>query len=322
MRDRLPPLAALRAFEAAARHMSFKAAASELAVTPTAISHQVRALEQACGVALFRRRPRPLQLTEAGAQLFPVLRAAFDSTAAAITALHRTGAQAPLRITGTNAFAHRWLVPRLPAWRALHPANPPEIIGIDDMLDLRAGEADIAIRYARAAPVGLASRLICSDTFWPICRPALLQRPGRYLAPEDLLKRPLIHIQWQKSEPDPPIWRRWVAAAGLAETAQTRRAIAEGLSFREELHAIEAVLAGQGIALVSDVLVAQELAAGILVKAHGLSLPGFGYYVAYVPSHPRLAAIEAFAYWIAQAAAEATQTGPRPARVARVRRRH
>ena len=118
---KLPPLIELRAFEAAARHLSFKEAADELGVTPTAISHQIRLLEQYCGRALFRRRPRPLSLTEAGARLFPVIRDGLEAFAEAIVAVKRDGHKQPLRVTTTNAFASLWLVPRLPRWRKLHP---------------------------------------------------------------------------------------------------------------------------------------------------------------------------------------------------------
>ena len=115
--QKLPPLVELRAFEAAARHLSFKKAAAELGVTPTAISHQIRLLERYCGRALFRRRPRPLSLTDAGARLFPAIRGGLEAFATAIAAVKRDGHQQPLRVTTTNAFASRWLVPRLPYHR-------------------------------------------------------------------------------------------------------------------------------------------------------------------------------------------------------------
>ena len=174
--ERLPPLVELRAFDAAARHLSFKKAAAELGVTPTAISHQIRLLERYCGCALFRRRPRPLSLTEAGARLFPAVRSGLEAFAAAIAAVKRDGDRLPLRVTTTNAFASRWLVPRLPAWRKLHPEAPLEVIGTDSVLDLSAGDGDVAIRYAtgRIAPAhGIAEELL-SDTFWPVCSPRLL----------------------------------------------------------------------------------------------------------------------------------------------------
>jgi len=135
---RLPPLTELRAFEAAARQVSFKKAAAELGLTPTAISHQIRLLEQYCGTALFRRRPRPLALTEAGARLFPVVRDGLEAFAAGLGAIRRQGDRQPLRVTTTNAFASRWLVPRLPRWRKLRPDAPLDVIGTDNVIDLHA----------------------------------------------------------------------------------------------------------------------------------------------------------------------------------------
>src|SRR5215470_10507395 len=114
---KLPPLIELRAFEAAARHLSFKKAAAELCVTPTAISHQVRQLERYCGQSLFRRHPRPVALTEAGARLFPVVHNGLEAFAKAMASVKRDGANQPLRLTATNAFASRWLAPRLSLWR-------------------------------------------------------------------------------------------------------------------------------------------------------------------------------------------------------------
>src|SRR6266513_1681281 len=114
--DKLPPLVELRAFDAAARHLSFKKAAREIGVTPTAISHQIRLLERYCGRAVFRRRPRPLSLTDAGARLFPVIREGLESFVTAFAAVKRDRDRQPIRVTTTNAFASRWLVPRLPRW--------------------------------------------------------------------------------------------------------------------------------------------------------------------------------------------------------------
>lgn len=299
MRCRLPPLTALRAFEAAARHMSFQAAAAELAVTPTAISHQIRELETACGTALFRRRPRPLSLTHAGARLYPVLQASFDAMEAGIAALREAEERRPLRVTTTNAFAHRWLVPRLPLWRAGHPGCALEVIGTDAVLDLRAGQADIAIRYARIPPPELLSREIMRDRFWPMCSPSLLVAAGVPARPADLMRLPLIHMQWQETEPAPPTWRTWAVAMHAADPFFGQPQETDGFSFWEELHAIEAVIGGQGVGICSDVLVARELQVGALVKVSELSLPGFGFFAAHMPGHPREPTIVAFADWIA-----------------------
>src|SRR5689334_15087346 len=148
----LPPLTGLRAFEAAARHLSFRLAASELGVTPTAISHQIKQLEHHCGRPLFRRQPRPLALTAAGQRLFPVLRDGFGTFAETLSSIRGGHQGEHLRITATNAFAARWLLPRLPQWRAAHPRLKLDIAGTDAVLDLDAGEADVAIRYAIAPP--------------------------------------------------------------------------------------------------------------------------------------------------------------------------
>jgi LysR family transcriptional regulator, glycine cleavage system transcriptional activator len=164
---RLPPLGTLRAFEAAARHLSFKEAAKELALTPTAISHQIRLLEEYWGETLFRRRPRPLALSNAGARLFPAIRDGFDVFASALASLGGEAEAKPLRVTTTSSFASRWLVPRLSLWREVHSDIALSIIGVDRVVKLDADEADLAIRYARSAPHG-ASHEIFRDQFYPV----------------------------------------------------------------------------------------------------------------------------------------------------------
>ena len=296
---KLPPLGSLRAFEAAARHMSFREAADELGVTPTAISHQIRTLEEICGQPLFRRRPRPLELTRAGERLFPVMRSGFDTFANAIAAASPRASHARLRVTSPNAFASRWLVPRLPKWREAYPKIPLEIIGTDAVLDLRAGEADIAIRYARRMPLELAGKEIFRDTFYPVCSPELLTRERRRIERAvDLLHYPLIHFDWMNRDRDAPTWSRWLATARSVDPSIPDTNKEWELSFREELHAIDAVTAGQGIAMFSDIVVSRELKSGTLVKAHDLSLPGYGFYVVHVPNHPEQPSIEAFSAWL------------------------
>lgn len=297
---KLPPLVELRAFEAAARHLSFKQAAAELGVTPTAVSHQIRLLEQYCGKTLFRRRPRPLSLTDAGARLAPVVRHSLEAVAAELGAIRRRDDQQALRITTTNAFAARWLVPRLPRWRKLRVDAPLEIIGTDSVIDMSAGDADVAIRHAtprRAPREGIAEELLV-DTYWPVCSPELLPAAGRLRNAAELRKHVLVHSYWFPTDIDPPSWPRWLAAGRRKWRNVPDLAEMQHLSFREELHAIEAVIAGQGIGLFSDALVAAELAAGTLVKALHLSLPGYRYYVVRRPGHPREKIIRAFSAWI------------------------
>src|SRR4051812_34561533 len=147
---KLPPLTALSAFEAAARCRSFKSAPAELGVTPTAVSHQIKLLEAYCGQPLFRRLPRPIALTWAGEQLFPVVRDGFGFFAEAIDVVRAGGTATSLRVTTTNAFAARWLVPRLPLWRKAHPRLKLEIVSSDEVLKLENDAADISIRYVRS----------------------------------------------------------------------------------------------------------------------------------------------------------------------------
>lgn len=298
---KLPPLATLRAFEAAARHMSFKDAADELGVTPTAISHQIRLLEAFCGCDLFRRRPRPLTLTTAGERLYPVLRNGLDAFATAFAALSNENKAGPLRVTSPNAFASRWLVPRLPLWREAHPDVPLEVIGTDALIDLRGGEADVAIRYARTAPTEFVSRELFRDSFFPVCSPKLLAGQGLPRA-ADLLNYPLIHYDWFSPGADTPTWRKWWATARTVDPALPDLPEDWAFRFSEELHALDAVIAGQGIAICSDIVLAGALSDGTLCRAHDLTLPGFGFYLTHLPDTPRKPIIDAFHDWMRSAA--------------------
>ena len=300
---KLPPLGSLRAFEAAARHLSFERAAAELGVTPTAISHQIRLLEDICGRPLFQRRPRPLRLTNVGERLFPVLRSGLDAFASAIASVTESVESSPLRVTSPNAFAGRWLVPRLALWRETYPEIPLEVIGTDALLDLRSGDADVAIRYAYSMPTDLAAQEIFRDAFFPMCAPELLASDAHPIKrAADLLRYPLIHYDWFNSDPRAPTWRRWLATARSVDPDLPDVTKVWDLSFREELHAIDAVVGGQGIAICSDVVVRHELEGGKLVRAHDLSLPGYGFYLVHMPNHPRLPTIEAFLAWMRVAA--------------------
>jgi LysR family glycine cleavage system transcriptional activator len=294
--NKLPPLIELRAFDAAARHLSFKKAAAELGVTPTAISHQIRLLERYCGRALFRRRPRPLSLTEAGDRLFPIIRDGLEAFAAAIAAVKCDGDKQPLRVTTTNAFASRWLVPRLPRWRKVRANAPLDVIGTDSVLDLQAGDADVAIRYARTLPTDAIAEEFLSDSFLPVCNRELLASGLKSAA--DLRGHVLVHCYWSPSDLEAPTWQRWLAVARNKWRDVPELKDMDHQSFREELHAIEAVIAGQGIGIFSNVLVARELAAGTLVKAFDVSLPGYRFYVVRKPGHPREKTIQAFSTWL------------------------
>lgn len=293
----MPPLAELLAFEAAARHLSFKAAADEIGVTPTAISHQIKLLEQYCGQPLFRRRPRPLALTWAGEELFPALRDGFLGFAEALTTVRSGGSGGRLRVTATNAFAGHWLVPRLPKWRAAHPRLKLGITGTDLVQDLKAGEADIAIRYARKPPADGPFVALASDTFHVVGSPMLVNERHRMLSPAELAAYPLIEAEWPPADAAAPNWRQWRSAALERHKSVPDLAAMVTLSFREELLALQAALAGQGIAICSDVLIASELRNRTLLRLSDVTLPGYTYFIVHRKGHPKIASIQAFIAW-------------------------
>lgn len=265
---RLPPLSQLRAFEAAARLGSFKRAAQELSVTPAAISHQVKALEEQLGLALFERRTRQVVLTPPGRQLLPALSAGFDTMAEAVAALRAQRQAASVTLSTTRAFMAQWLLPRLAAFRARHPRIELYLHADEAPVDVAAGEADLAIRYGTGPYPGLEATRLLEDRYRGVCSPQLKIRARRQLP-----QCTLIHFEWQRPWPDAPDWARWHREAGVPSGTS------RGLRFSEEVHAIQAAIAGQGVALLSDVLVQEELRRGVLRVPFGPALPGPGYWL-------------------------------------------
>lgn len=293
MQRRYLPLSALRAFEAAARLGSFKAAADELAVTPTAVSHQIRALEAQTGLALFDRRIRKVLLTDAGAQLYPVLRDGFDAFEATLARLTRQHLRRQVTISATNAFTVKWLVPRMADFRRRHPGIDLQLLASDDVVDLRSTTVDIAIRYGSGPYPGLASEPLFTDRFAPVANPRL-----GVASPEDLARVPLIRFDWKRRHPHNPTWAAWFKAARRKQPRS-----AGHLRFSDEGHAIQAAVAGHGVALVSLALVADELKAGHLVQPFGPAMDGHTYHVATYADRPASAPVQAVVRWLrAQAA--------------------
>lgn len=271
---RLPPLSTLRAFEAAARHMSFKRAAAELGVTPTAVSHQVRQLEDWLGVPLFERRTRRVVATQAAASLFPVLRDGLDAFAQAVAELTARPRRRVVTVSATTAFTAKCLVPRVADFRAKNPHLDLRLHAGDDPVDFRADGVDVAIRYGSGPYRDLVVEPLTEDRFAPVCSPALGVR-----SPDDLARVPLIHLAWRHPEADSPTWALWFRSAGRDPSAA-----AGGTVFSDEGHAVLAAQAGQGVALLSLVLLEDDLAAGLLVQPFGPVLPGRGYQLVHPPS--------------------------------------
>jgi LysR family glycine cleavage system transcriptional activator len=267
--SRLPTVTALRAFEAAARHLSFKRAAGELAVTPTAISHQVRQLEEELGKKLFRRTPRKVELTPEGQDLFPVVRNAFASMAMAVDRIRTPTRDRVLTLSATTGFTARWLIPRLAGLKARGPGFTLRLHASDDPVDLHGGEADLAIRYGTAPFPGLVAEPVLEESFAPMCSPALAIRSY-----SDLQNAPLLRSEWRLEDARTPSWKRWHETAGLPAPNADAATV-----FTDDNHLILATLAGQGVALLSPVLVAEELASGALVRPFGPELAGETYYL-------------------------------------------
>ena len=214
-----------------------------------------------------------------------------------LTALRAGATGGRLRITATNAFAARWLVPRLPNWREVYPRIKLDILGTDAVLDLNAGEADVAIRYARKPPSDHQWVALMRDTFRVVASPKLVGSRGKLLAPTEIATFPLIEIWWSPTDHDAPTWQRWQALARLRGKNVPDFALLPSLAFREESHAIEAAIAGQGIAICSDVLIGPELVSGALVEVSKIVVPGYGFYIVHRAGHPKLSSINAFSAW-------------------------
>jgi LysR family glycine cleavage system transcriptional activator len=307
---KLPPLASLRAFEAAVRHLSFKRAAEELAVTPTAVSHQVRQLEDRLGVRLFERHPRQVVATAAAMELYPVLRDGFDAFARALDSVADRRARRSLTLSATSAFAARWLVPRIASFRRAHPGLDLRLHASDEPVRLEGRDIDAAIRYGRGPYPGLVALPLAADHFAPVCSPALHLRRRA-----DLARWPLLHFEWRHRRADNPTWRRWLEQAGM------RGVLPEsGVVFSDENHAIQAALAGQGVALLSLLLVGPDLRSGALVQPFGPVLEGYRYHLVHAPDASRRDELAALADWL-QAEMNAEAVAPTVARGSRRARR-
>lgn len=293
----LPPLNALRAFEAAARHLSFTKAADEMSVTPAAISHQVKALEELLQVPLFHRLTRALRLTEAGGAALPVLSQGFDTLAEGVEQIRAVREKAELTISVSPGFGAMWLVPRLERFRRRHPEIEVRIDGTDRRVDVRYGEADVAIRYGAGGYQGVQVDRLFGQLNTPVCSPDLLTGAHPLLRPEDLRHHTLLHIDWKDAEAS---WRMWLLAAGISDIDAM-----SGPSFTQENMAVQAALDGHGVALVGDRLVADHLAAGDLVRPFDpkLSTPlSFAYHLLTAHQGSANGKVAAFRDWILEEA--------------------
>ena len=298
MNSHLPPLTALRAFEAAARHMSFSKAADELNVTPAAVSHQIHALEQDLGVFLFHRMTRAIELTASGRVLLPGLTEAFTGIQSAVRRLRAHNDTGTLTVTASPSIAAKWLVLRLHRFQERHPEIDVRISATDEVVDLTRGDFDIAIRYGCGKYPGLEVELLFTNQVFPACSPQLLAAGPPLRTPEDLSRHTLIHDQAIERDPLVPTWAMWLKAAGVRNPP-----VGAGLTFNSMSLALDAAIAGQGVVLAYSNIAAADLAAGRLIRLFSLALPDqFAYYIVTAPGALERPKVRAFRDWLRQEA--------------------
>jgi LysR family glycine cleavage system transcriptional activator len=290
MRDPIPPLKSLRYFACAARHLSFSKAADELHVTHSAISHQIKALEEHLGTKLFRRHGRGLRLTEAGQAYFPAVQDSFDRLADASIKLSRRKTAGPLTVTCMPSFAARWLVPHLGNFRARHPDIDVRIGADEKVVDFTRDEVDVAIRHGLGKWPGVMADRLLSETHFPVCSPKLLEGPNAIREPMDLFKHSLLRdYDWRGN-----FWNDWFRAAGLGNID-----FGHSLSFNNSALMIQAAIDGLGVALTQQILVGDDLKAGRLVKPFELQIEtDYAYWVVMPPQYRSRPKVAAFRNWI------------------------
>lgn len=263
MSDLLPPLTALRAFEAAARHMSFAKAAAELNVTPAALSFQIKSLEEHLGTQLFHRLNRAVELTAAGEALAPGCTIAFNQLNAAWAATRRLQDQSGLTVTAGPAFTAKWLAPRLYDFAQAHPEIELRFSASLRIMDFDRDQIDVAIRFGFGPDDGLWSLPLAEEWVTPVMTPELA---ARYPTPRDLHDAVLIVDQSIEFIRPPVDWAAWFRAAGVPPAEP------HGPRFSQADHAVDAALAGVGVALGRRALVVKDIADGRLVAPYGLAL--------------------------------------------------
>ena len=294
MNNHLPPLSALRAFEAAARHMSFSKAADELHVTPAAVSHQIHALEEDLGVKLFHRMNRSIGLTASARVLFPGLSEAFAGIQSSVRRLRAHNDTGTLTVTASPSFAAKWLLLRLHRFQERHSEIDVRISATDEVVDLTRGDFDVAIRYGCGKYPGLDVELLFTNEVFPACSPQLLTSGPPLRTPEDLSRHALIHDLAVERDPLVPTWPMWLKAAGVKDVPAIT-----GLTFNNMHLALDAAIAGHGVVLAYSTIAAADLAAGRLVRLFSLALPDqFAYYIVTAPGALERPKVRAFRNWL------------------------
>lgn len=298
MSRRLPPLNSLRVFEAVARHLSITKAADELNVTPAAVSHQVKTLEDHLGVPLFHRVNRNLLLTDAGQACLPGIREGFECLSAAIQEIDNLGDAGILSVSVAPSFAAKWLVPRLDSFAAQHPDIDVRVSASMHLMDFERDNVDLAIRYGAGRYPNLQVERLLKEEVFPVCSPKLLESEQPLSSPECLRDHTLLHDDSPEDDISCPTWSMWLKAAGIGEVDGSR-----GPRFNQSSLVIEAAVLGRGVAMAKARLAAADLAEGRLVKPFEGSLPvDFAYYIVCPEAKLKLRKVSVFRDWLREQA--------------------
>ena len=303
----LPPLNALRAFEAAGRHLSLTRAARELHVTPAAVSHQVKGLEEYLGVKLFRRVRNSLLLTDAGQACLPGLGEGFNQLARAMERLREHDSHGALLMSVAPAFAVKWLVPRLERFDAAYPEIDVRMSASLELVDFERDGFDAAIRLGRGTYPGLQVHKLFEESVVPMCSPGLLDAGHPLHTPEDLQHHVLLHddsLSFERAAPDWPMWLKAVGVEGVDA--------ARGPHFSHPDHAIQAAMDGAGVVLGWRMLAAADLEAGRLAIPFDLTLPmELAFYLVYPQGMAERPKLAAFRDWLLEEASRASVWSPK-----------
>lgn len=296
MSRRIYPLNALRAFEASARHLSFVKAAEELSVTPAAVSHQVKKLEEFLGFPLFRRKTRGLLLVESGQSLLSELGKVFLQLDKAMERVIDQDSRGTLTLSVAPTFAVMWLIPRLQKFYALHPEIDVRIATGLGLIDFQRDDFDAVIRLGNGDWPGLETIMLFDESVTPMCSPRLLEGPNALNTPDDLRNHVLLHNHSMDYDPEAPTWETWLEAAGARDVDASR-----GTHFSLPDHGLQAAMDGAGVVLGWRTLSAPDVAAGRVVAPFDLNLSLHNsFYLCYPKAHGQRRNIAVLRDWLLQ----------------------
>lgn len=296
MPNQFPPLNSLRAFESAARHLSFQKAAAELHVTASAISQRIRTLENHLGTALFKRLTRSVILTETGQMLAVELREAFGIIGKAFNRVAHKSTNNVLTVSTTTSFAEKWLLPHLPDFNDQFPEMDVRVFSLDKLTDFISDGVDVAVRFGRGDYPGQISESLSENSYLPVCSPDLITNSKPLKDFSDLKNCTLIHTHWLQEAQAAPSWEQYFKAANIGNFD-----CAKQLSFSVETVGIRAAIEGQGVALAHEMLITNDLASGALIKPLGDSIKvssKFRYYIVYPDEAEMSTKVALFREWL------------------------